>query len=419
MAALNVFVLNIGVWASDRYISNKDYSHISWKSWKRNLSHGFIWDSDSLGIGFFGHPYHGSQYFAAARSLGLNFWESTPYAFGGYLMWGEFLENDPPSKNDLIMTGLGGMVLGESLFRISSSVLDDSATGAERIWREIVAGIIDPVRGLSRLIYGGACEQSPENRQVQMPVHGSISLGATLVSPTSKLSGLKLGTGADLDLVYGLQSSEISSRRPFDLMFFNGEIRYGQQKGNLGLSSYGLLFGKEFGGGEGPRHVLGIFQHYDYQKNEAVRMGGTSLTAGLVSVFPLGGQAELKTSLQLGGMLLGAFQNDNIMFGNQHFNYGWGSAAKAEAWLNVPRFGTMSVRFGNFRLSTIERAALSEATESRDTLTYINAGYTVPLGPSLGLHLHYGYVYHPQRFVGLHANVSKTSQIGAALEARF
>lgn len=62
----------------------------------------------------FAHPYHGNLYFNAARTNGMNFWQSYPFALGGSLMW-EFLgENTPPSINDLLATSIGGTAIGET-----------------------------------------------------------------------------------------------------------------------------------------------------------------------------------------------------------------------------------------------------------------------------------------------------------------
>jgi hypothetical protein len=65
-------------------------------------------------------------------------------------MWEYFGENTRPSKNDLINTPISGAFLGEILYRISSNILDDRKRGAERVWREFFAGLINPTRALNR-----------------------------------------------------------------------------------------------------------------------------------------------------------------------------------------------------------------------------------------------------------------------------
>lgn len=73
---------------------------------------------------------------------------------GGSLMFEYTGESQRPSSNDFITTSMGGVTLGEALYRLSSLVLDNRATGSSRVVREIGAAIINPVRGFNRLIYG-------------------------------------------------------------------------------------------------------------------------------------------------------------------------------------------------------------------------------------------------------------------------
>ncbi|HAB53602.1 MAG TPA: hypothetical protein DCE80_15750, partial [Ignavibacteriales bacterium] len=92
LPAVEVIGLNFGVWAYHRYLSKEGWSAISWNSVKNNFNTGFVWDVDGYLINQFWHPYHGSNYYNTARSNGLGFWESAPYAFGGSLMWEYFME---------------------------------------------------------------------------------------------------------------------------------------------------------------------------------------------------------------------------------------------------------------------------------------------------------------------------------------
>ena len=96
-AAAETFGMNVGVWAFDRYVMNEDFAKISIGSIRRNIKHGFVWDNDQFSTNLFAHPYHGNLYFNAARSNGLTFWESAPYAFAGSLMWEIAAEVEPPS----------------------------------------------------------------------------------------------------------------------------------------------------------------------------------------------------------------------------------------------------------------------------------------------------------------------------------
>ena len=92
------------VWSFDRYIVKEDWAYINGHTIKSNFKKGPVWDTDQFTTNLFSHPYHGSLYFNAARSNGMNFWQSAPFAAGGSLMWEFFMENEPPSINDMLAT---------------------------------------------------------------------------------------------------------------------------------------------------------------------------------------------------------------------------------------------------------------------------------------------------------------------------
>jgi len=65
-----------------------------------------------------GHPYHGSTYYAAGKSAGLSFYESTLLTALGSATWEIFCERYEPALNDLIVTTVGGVSLGEITHRL-------------------------------------------------------------------------------------------------------------------------------------------------------------------------------------------------------------------------------------------------------------------------------------------------------------
>lgn len=109
LPAVEIVGLNFGVWGYHRYLSGENWANISWETITNNFKTGFKWDVDGYLMNQFWHPYHGSNYYNLARSNGLSFWESVPYAFGGSLMWEYFMENEPPSYNDIVNTPVTGI----------------------------------------------------------------------------------------------------------------------------------------------------------------------------------------------------------------------------------------------------------------------------------------------------------------------
>jgi hypothetical protein len=153
--ALLVLGANVATFLADKYIFKYDYSiPVGFDTWAHNFKTGWEWDRDRFGINFIGHPYSGTLSFNAARSNGYNYWQSIPFSVGGSLMWEYLGENTLPSYNDIINTPINGAFLGEILYRLSSNILDDRSVGGQRFFRELVAGLIDPMRGLNRLLQG-------------------------------------------------------------------------------------------------------------------------------------------------------------------------------------------------------------------------------------------------------------------------
>ena len=49
-------------------------------------------------------------------------------------------------ERPIVSTGVGGIAMGEMTYRLSSTILDNTATGAGRIWREIAATAVSSRR---------------------------------------------------------------------------------------------------------------------------------------------------------------------------------------------------------------------------------------------------------------------------------
>lgn len=200
MAVGEAIGINVFVWALGMYGLDGEHAYINLDSMRDNLTYWFEWDVNNLVTNFFAHPYHGGLYYNAGRANGLDYWSSTFVAFGGSLMWEMVMERHRPSFNDLVMTTTGGMFVGEMAHRFSSLVLDDSATGAERVWREATGFLIDPVRGFNRLIHGEMSRVLPYHNQLRAPVVGTVYWAADITSRVADLEGSKAAPNLEVVL---------------------------------------------------------------------------------------------------------------------------------------------------------------------------------------------------------------------------
>lgn len=151
IVAMEVTALNLLVWGVDYYLLDKNYAHTGPDYWERNFREGWKWDHNHWAVNFYGHPYHGSRYYAAARMGGYGFYGSLLWASFGSATWEMFAETEYPSINDLITTTMGGAVFGEVFFRFSQMLYGD---GSENIWRRAASLGVEPVGYIQRKIFG-------------------------------------------------------------------------------------------------------------------------------------------------------------------------------------------------------------------------------------------------------------------------
>ncbi|MFN2302820.1 MAG: DUF3943 domain-containing protein, partial [Anaerolineales bacterium] len=246
--------LNILVWAFAQYLMDQEsgaHSYINLDTMRDNLTYWFEWDPNHFTTNFFAHPYHGGLYFNASRNNGLDFWASSFCALGGSFMWEVFMERHRPSINDLAMTTTGGMFLGEMLFRFSNLVWDDSATGFERVWREIVGTIINPIGGLNRIIRGDITTTRSTHNQIRSPIDftlfwsGAVTSGSSDVVEEEDIEDQKVSNSWELLLVYGEAFRKEEPRKPFDWFVLQWSGRKTDQL-YFSIYAYSLLLGKEF-----------------------------------------------------------------------------------------------------------------------------------------------------------------------------
>lgn len=420
LAGAEVLGVNVGLWVYSRYIAKEDWAYISWETVKDNFRYGFEYDDDGFFTNFFMHPYNGLFFYNAARSLGMNYAGSALYTLGGSLFWEMFLENQRPSTNDLVTTVAGGVYFGELGYRMSSLILDDTATGMNRTWREILSFLINPMRGLNRLAFGETGRVSEVNRQLRAPVEGHVALTSTFVLSRAEPQIGAAGTALELDFLYGERFTDGSGRKPFDMIIFNGGLRMAGRWAYADVDSHALVWGRERYNGKGRLHLLGIFQHFDYLANELVDFGGTSLAGGVVSFFPLsaGGKLELRTSAQLGALLISATENIRFPETSSEYHYGMGPMIKLDARLAHKRWGWLSLRFNHYWSYAIE-GNNSADRPSHDFLSVLKTHYGVAIRRGVGVRLEYSW-YFRQNYSEGYGRVDTTlSHLGLSLTLGF
>lgn len=339
------------VWSIDRYLLDAEWARVSPETWKKNLKGSWIWDDDGFGNNFIGHPYGGALSFNAGRSNGYNYVESFGFATGGSLMWEYFGETGAPSTNDIINTPINGAFLGEVMYRISSNILDETSTGAERFFRELAVGLLNPMRGFNRLVRGQTGRVTSGEIYQTEPLNITLYGGVHKRGTEQDLFKGDVNAMLNLQLDYG-SPFEVRHRKPFDLFRLRTELSFGVgRKVFDNLTGYGILFGKT----SEPStftSLLGGFQYYDYWDNNTFELASIAFGGGAITKLDLGDNSNLYTSLHLGIVPLAgnSFEapdtSSTTVTGVRDYEYGTGAQGKFETTLNLG--GRVSFRFNAY-----------------------------------------------------------------------
>ena len=341
-AAGFIISTNLAVWSFDRFILKAPFARINFNTIQRNFKSGFVWDNDMFETNLFFHPYHGGLYFNAARSNGLNLWQSVPMAAGGSLMWEFCMENDPPGINDFMATTIGGTCLGEMTFRISDLLIDNRAMGSDRFLREMLLTIISPILGLNRLISGEAWKHRSirGNTLLLAPVVFYSTIGYRIMADDiPEIQDARKNVSLDLGLYYG-NPFDPDNEKPYDFFSLKaGGNIFSQQRFISHVNALGLLFSKNITLRKPHSQLLlGIFQHFNYYQatsdinntslNPYKISEAASVGTGLLFKTNLTRHFSFLSSAHLSAILLGGSQTDYYKHDLRDYNMGSGFSSK-------------------------------------------------------------------------------------------
>jgi hypothetical protein len=302
-----------------RYIDREAYD-VTGVSIGRNMNRSWVIDNDEFSTNQFLHPYQGSVYHTAARSSGLGFWTSAAYTFGGSALWEIAGETTPPSKNDQIASGIGGVFFGEPLFRMANLTLE-RGKGPGSFWRSLGAALISPATGFNRLAFADRFDGVYPSRNPAF--YTQWNFGGTVaehrVEGTSMRSR-RHEASADFSMSYGLPGEpNYDYRRPFD--YFNFEFTASSSNIFESIMTRGLLAGSRYSGGNAYQGVWGLYGTYDYMAPQVFRVSSTGLSVGTTGQWGFRGPVILQGSA-LAGVGYGAAGTVEGVLGDRDYHYG-------------------------------------------------------------------------------------------------
>lgn len=377
---VDIAALNLTLW-SIPYALGVPFAQVNPTYWRDNLASGWQWDDNEFEVNQFAHPYQGGMYFTAARVNGLTFWEAVPYTLFGSLTWEYFLETEQPSTNDWLSTTWGGFLFGESLYRLSNYILDDSTSGSTRFWKEFAALATNPVNGIDRLVTGQAWADGPPN--IRPPLAVNVRAGADGI-------GLSEGTGwgktfrAFIRFDYGDPYADPYIKKPFDYFNLAAQLSASSEVFGQGIDGTGVLFGHRFGTGATSANLIAWTLNFEYFTNGTTKMltrdsdGVYQLAelgtgASWLSHFDLGAGFWIDSELDALAVPMGGITSPYAKYeANRNYNYGLGGALKLEVNLRHERLGRLYAEADRYLYSIVDGARGVEHVGTLQLGAFIN-----------------------------------------------
>lgn len=367
IAAYEAAGINVLVHCFDRFVMNEDFAEVNMHTIHKNFQHGFVWDNDQFSTNLFAHPYHGNLYYNAARSNGLSFWESAPYALGGSLMWEFCGEIEPPAINDLMATTFGGICIGEITHRVTDVILSDRIRGFRRFLREFAATAICPMRGFNRIVRGEAWRVDPNaepyHDRSRFPVDFSITAGARYLADDGSMFRGEWNPYIGMSLEYG-DAFNRRENKPFD--FFTADVKLGLSANQPlinALHLMGRIWSAPIFSERSVDAEFGIYQHFNYYDSKPVKDGSNqtpyriseaaSFGPGMMVRFPeTGALRRLEQRVFVSGILLGGTKSDYYNVIDRDYNMGSGFSLKTFTIMDFRRLGRFVLKSDYYRIFT-------------------------------------------------------------------
>jgi hypothetical protein len=400
---LETIAFNFGLFTFNTLVSREKFSLISFDyiSGHFTRENGWFFDFDYFLTNNFGHPYQGSFTFAAARSSGVSFWPACLYPFFASLAWEYFFERDRPSVNDQITSSLGGIFLGEALYRSSRFLTD--VEGNPGFWRNLFAFLLSPMTALNRWLSDDRFE--PGDVDVVAPFYAYFNPGVSLLSrlirrstdaPTT-LENTGVQAVISGHLIYGAPGDPTwEYRYPFSHFDLSAQIAFpGVPIASLYVR--GLLVGRHYGRvGERMQGLWGLFGVYDFAANNILRVSSVGLGLGTTSQIRLQRSWFLEGTLLLGGIGFGAAGSlgldPNLLATDYHI--GPGAQAILELRLVALRWGTLGFRARHWLVT----GGYLPERQGFEAITYLTADLQVRIWSRLAVGLEVPFAFRVYTF---------------------
>lgn len=367
--AIEALLVDFGLASFNNLVSREPFAQISLESVRVNLPlSAWSLDADYFLTNQFGHPYQGAWSFTAARSSGLGFWASSLYPFFSSLLWELVLEVDQPSVNDHITTSLGGVFLGEVLFRTSMLVANSNLPA----WlKAVFVFLLAPPVTLNRALFEG--ELAPRDVYDQPFFRGWLGAGIFVQSGAPRLGGF-----FTTRLTHGAANEDPNG--PFSHFDLAADLSIDRVQVTGDFTVRGLLWGGHFRLGllDG---IGGFFGSYEYVAPQIFRASSVNVGTGSLLHFALGPKTAIEVTAIASGIPFGAGGTvlPNEQTDGRDYHVGPGVHLEGEVSLANEQVGFLSVGLRRWNFF----GGLYTQPLGHDAITYVHANLFFRLGSAL------------------------------------
>lgn len=365
-----------------------DMAFVTSESIARNIKIGFIWDDNSLMTNFFRHPYQGTMYYHSARGAGLSLWESSLYTAFGSLQWEFMGETHPAAPNDFYTTTLGGIGMGEMLYRLSSEVLDDSTSGSERFWRELGGGLLAPMRLFQRLTTGDAWAAGPPHKN-PTPVEFELDFGVDHVRSNDfgELDDFDPSLLIGLEVNYGdrLPKNDAGTFGPYDFFdasfsaaLFNSDLSGGRMFIHAPLHGWNQWI-SEPDDPNPDNNIIGFSQAFDYANSNLLELGGTGVGIADWANWRFSKDTGLQLTADAQWLAMSGATSPFTHATGRTYNFGMGMSGYLAARLRLGKYGEFGLNGKQYVVTVVD------GEEGGELYGLIRAHYEIPIYKGLGL----------------------------------
>jgi len=345
-------------------------------------------------------------YYNAGRSNGYNYWQSAAFTTAGSWMWEYLMETHNPAPNDWATTTLGGIALGEMLYRFSSLVLNNHSTGSSRVFREIGATALSPIRGLNRGLAGqwNDVGENPDDWRTDF-IRGRFEVGWRVVGDSVQIESDDFREHFVIfafEVDYG-DPHDVDIDRPFDFFELRGSVVSNENKPLTTLFLTGLLTRWDLRNTDRSDLRLGILHDYTYINSKFIESGNQAFEAALLWRRRTGQRSELRARLNASVIALGAISSEYADVVGRTYDYGPGAGWGLQASWEHRNREIVKLEYDSWFIHTVNGAQGGEHITSLLTLRGV-----LPLFGKFGVGAEVGVVQRNSYYASLEDTVQRT-----------